>query len=47
MGLDRFYFLRTTLLRSRGIFAFLPARKCSKMHAKAILQQEDGRICFF
>ena len=32
-----FFFLRTILLRRRGIFAFLPARKCSKMHAKAVL----------
>ena len=26
---------------------FLLARKCSKMHAKAVLRQEDGRICPF
>jgi hypothetical protein len=42
-----FFFLRTILLRRRGIFAFLPARKCSKMHAKAVLQQEGGGICTF
>ena len=37
-----FYFLRTILLRRRGYFLVswvLPARKCSKMHTKAFLQQ--------
>ena len=29
------------------IFAFFHTRKCSKIHAKAILQQEDGGICSF
>jgi hypothetical protein len=40
-----FFFARFSY--RQGIFAFLSARKCSKMHAKAILQHEDGRICPF
>ena len=42
-----FIFLARSSYVGGAFLLFLPARKCSKMHAKAALRQEDGRICAF
>ena len=42
-----FIFLARFSYVGGAFLLFLPARKCSKMHAKAALRQEDGRICAF
>ena len=42
-----FIFLARFSYVGGAFLLFLPARQCSKMHAKAVLRQEDGRICPF
>jgi len=42
-----FIFLARFSYVGGAFLLFLPARQCSKMHEKAVLRQEDGRICPF